>query len=219
MQQPIEIETAPTVSASVIWLHGLGADGNDFVPVVPAMPLAGMGLRFIFPHAPVRAVTVNGGMAMRAWYDILAMGNERRINEAHLREAAQQVETLIQRERERGIPRSRIVLIGFSQGGAVAYHCGLTAAQPVAGLALLSTYRVNPAAFPCQSANRSTPVFCAHGSYDDVVPLDLGQRSYRSLLDEGLNPAWHSYPMGHEVCLEEIEALAEWLRSLLGAAA
>jgi len=211
MQDLIEIETGAPVSAVVIWLHGLGADGNDFVPVIPALPLPEIGIRFLFPHAPVRAVTINGGMAMRAWYDILAMGAERHINEDHLLDAADQIEQLLQREVARGIARQRIFLVGFSQGGAVAYHCGLRGAGPLGGVALLSTYRVNPMRFPCVAGNRATPLFCAHGEFDDVVPLPLGQQGVHSVTAEGMLPEWQRYPMGHEVCQAEIEALGDWL--------
>jgi len=215
MQDRIEIETTTPVSASVIWLHGLGADGNDFVPIVPALSLPAVGVRFIFPHAPERPVTINGGMPMRAWYDILAMGAQRQVNEEQLLQSAARIDALVAAEELRGVPRARIFLVGFSQGGAVAYHCGLRSDPPVGGVALLSTYRINPARFPARAVNRQLPLFCAHGDYDDVVPATLGRQGYQSLIDEGLAPEWHAYPMAHEVCLAQIQALGVWLARLL----
>ncbi len=211
MDGVIEQAVGTAIDASVIWLHGLGADGNDFVPVIPALGLGECGIRFLFPHAPVRPVTVNGGLPMRAWYDILAMGAERKVNEAQLVEAADAVWALIEREQQRGVASERIVLVGFSQGGAVAYHCALRATEPLAGLAALSTYRVAPQRYPASPQQRGLAVFCAHGGYDEVVPRALGRQGWQSLCDEGLAPEWQEYPMGHEVCLAEIEALGAWI--------
>ncbi len=214
----VEIEPATPAVATVIWLHGLGADGNDFVPVVPELQLPeSLPLRFVFPHAPVRPVTINGGMPMRAWYDILSMGDSREVNEAQLNRSKEQVDALIDREQQRGIAADRILLIGFSQGGAVAYQSALRSPHPLAGLATLSTYRIK-AALPENQAlahNRSLPVFTAHGEWDAVVPRNLGRQGFESLQAEGLEPAWHSYPMGHEVCLAEIRDLGDWMQRIL----
>lgn len=214
----IEIEPAQPARATVIWLHGLGADGNDFVPVVPELQLSpGLAVRFILPHAPVRPVTINGGMAMRSWYDILSMGSTREINEAHLRAAATAVSALIEREERRGVPSERILLVGFSQGGAVGYRAALRYPRPLAGLAALSTYRISPELAESQAlpANRQLPVFIAHGESDSVVPVQLGRLACQSLQQQGFDPQWHSYPMDHEVCLPEIRALGAWIEARL----
>ncbi|MCW9051902.1 MAG: dienelactone hydrolase family protein [Motiliproteus sp.] len=214
----IELEPEKSAVASVIWLHGLGADGNDFVPVVPELQLPeDLAVRFIFPHAPVRPVTINGGMPMRAWYDILSMGNSREIEDQHLYDAQQQIDALIERELERGVASENIILIGFSQGGAVAYQTALRYGQRLAGLACLSTYRISPERSEnrCQPWNRELPVFVAHGEWDPVVPVGLGREGYESLSSDGIQAEWHSYPMEHEVCLEEIRTLGAWLAARL----
>ena len=215
-----EIETGPNPTVAVIWLHGLGADGSDFVPIVPELGLPDEpAVRFIFPDAPYRAVTCNGGYEMRAWYDILSLAPEsRRIDEAGLLESRDTVRALIAREVGRGIPASHIFLAGFSQGGAVAYHTALTHPEPLAGLLALSTYV--PSADLLQAgfnpACRALPVFVAHGSVDDVVSMDLGRRAQDLLLSLGMQPAWHAYEMGHGVCLAEVQDIGDWLAGRLG---
>lgn len=215
-----EIETGPNPSAAVIWLHGLGADGSDFVPIVPELGLPDdAAVRFIFPDAPYRAVTCNGGYEMRAWYDILSLSpDSRRIDEAGLLESRDTVRALIAREIERGIPASRIFLAGFSQGGAVAYLTALTHPEPLAGLLALSTYvpsaELLRAGF--NPACRTLPVFTAHGSVDDVVSMDLGRQALDLLRALGVQPAWHAYEMGHGVCLAEVQDIGDWLAGRLG---
>lgn len=215
-----EIETGPNPSVAVIWLHGLGADGSDFVPIVPELGLPDEpAVRFIFPDAPYRAVTCNGGYEMRAWYDILSLAPEsRRIDETDLLESRDTVRALIAREVGRGIPSSHIFLAGFSQGGAVAYLTALTHPEPLAGLLALSTYV--PSADLLQAgfnpACRTLPVFVAHGSVDDVVSMDLGRGAQDLLLTLGMQPAWNAYEMGHGVCLAEVQDIGDWLAGRLG---
>ncbi len=216
---PIEIVTAAPPQASVIWLHGLGADGHDFVPLVPALALPpAMAIRFIFPHAPRRPVTINGGLVMRAWYDIYDAGFTHREDETGIRDAAQRVAALIQRETERGIPSQRIVLAGFSQGGAIALHCGLRHPQPLAGIMALSCYLPLAARLAEEQhrANRQTPILMIHGSRDAIVPPPLAQASKHTLEQLGHPLEWHEFPMGHEVSPEEIAVIGAWLQRHLG---
>jgi phospholipase/carboxylesterase len=220
MTQPleaVEIETAASPDASVIWLHGLGADGHDFEPVVPELRLAPMlRLRFVFPHAPVRPVTLNMGVRMRAWYDILQLGGGPE-DEAGVRASQGMVEALIERERSRGVAARRIVLAGFSQGGAIALHTGLRHGQRLAGILALSTYL--PLAGSLQAerseANRDVPIFMAHGEFDDIIPITRAQQSRQALAAQGYALQWHSYPMPHSVCGEEIADIAAWLAANL----
>ena len=216
MLETIEQQTSATPAWSILWLHGLGADGNDFAPIVAELLRSGWpGLRFVFPHAPVRAVTINGGVRMRAWYDILAFGNDftRQEDAAGVRMSMLQVEELIAREAERGVPASRVILAGFSQGGAIALAAGLRRASPLAGIVALSTYlpMADISLAEATASGRATPVFMAHGSFDPVVPQLLGERSRDALLGAGMAVEWHSYPIQHQVCAEEIDALAGWL--------
>lgn len=216
----IEIETAPHPGASVIWLHGLGADGNDFVPIVPELKLPPtLAVRFVFPHAPVRRVTINNGMAMRAWYDISAADLNSRADIEGVKQSQAQLEALIARENERGVASSRIVLAGFSQGGVVALHTGLRHPERLAGIVALSTYLVlaDRLAQDASSANRDVPIFMAHGTADPVVRFEWGEASRRSLEAAGYRVEWHNYRMEHSVCLEEIVDLAAWLARVLGA--
>jgi phospholipase/carboxylesterase len=213
----IEIETAPNPGCAIIWMHGLGANGSDFAPVVPELRLpASPGIRFIFPHAPEIPVTCNGGYVMPAWYDIVSLDQAgRRADEAGIRASCAAIRALIARENARGIPADRIVLAGFSQGGAIAYTAGLTHAEPLAGIVALSTYMPAPAtlADEANAANATTPVFAAHGTQDEVVPLALGVAA-RDFVRARQNPlTWHTYPMGHSVCLEEIADIGAWLAS------
>ena len=220
-RQPETVEIpAPGIHRwSVVWLHGLGADGHDFEPIVPELRLpADHGVRFVFPHAPQRAVTINGGMRMRAWYDIASPDLAAGEDEAGIRESAAIVERLLAAERERGIPAGRIVLAGFSQGGAIALHAGLRHAQRLAGIVALSAYL--PLAQRLEGelgdANRDTPVFQAHGEQDPVVPLALARASHEHLARLRPAPEWHAYPMPHSVCAQEIDDLRAWLVGTAG---
>ncbi|MCK8515293.1 alpha/beta hydrolase [Methylonatrum kenyense] len=200
--------------ASVIWLHGLGADGNDFRPIVPELRLpASSGVRFIFPHAPEQPVTLNGGMVMRAWYDLISLDRSGRQDEAGIRAAADRVQALIERENKRGVPDERIILAGFSQGGAVALHLGLRHPRRLAGILALSTYLPLPETVAAErsAANAETPIFMAHGAMDPVLELRLGEQSRQELASLGYAVEWHTYPMAHAVCMEEIIAVGEWI--------
>ena len=214
----VEVETAPEPGASVIWLHGLGADGNDFVPIVPELRLpASLAVRFVFPHAPVRPVTINNGMRMRAWYDIAAADLSNRADLAGVRQSQSLLEALIGRETARGMPSARIVLAGFSQGGAIALYTGVRHAERLAGIVALSTYLVSADTLGTEAgtANRALPIFMAHGTADPIVRYAWGEASRRALQAAGYRVDWHSYPMEHSVCLEEIVALGAWLVRVL----
>ena len=215
---PVIIETGPNPIGSVIWLHGLGADGHDFEPVVPELRLpAELPLRFVFPHAPVRPVTINGGMQMRAWYDILSLDGEGRSEESSVRESAAALLEMIDTEVASGIEPGRIVLAGFSQGGAIVMHAGLRYPQAVAGLMLLSTYLPVPGAFAAEvkdnasSQPRSVPIFMAHGSFDPMLPLALGRESADTIESAGYTIDWREYPMAHGVCPQEIADIRRFL--------
>ena len=215
---PVIIETGPDPVGSVIWLHGLGADGHDFEPIVPELRLpAELPLRFVFPHAPIRPVTINGGMEMRAWYDILSLDGEGRADEAGVRESAALLMDLVDAETSRGVDPGRIVLAGFSQGGAVVLHAGLRYATPVAGLMLLSTYLPVPGAFEAEVARsaesqpRSVPIFMAHGTFDPMLPYQLGVATKQTVESAGYGIEWHEYPMAHGVCPEEIADIRAFL--------
>ncbi|WP_423198857.1 MULTISPECIES: alpha/beta hydrolase [unclassified Cupriavidus] len=213
----IEFETAPDPTHAVIWMHGLGADGSDFAPVVPELGLAGAPpIRFIFPHAPALPVTANGGYVMPAWYDILSFDEVgRRADEAGIRASRQAIRALIARENARGVPSANIVLAGFSQGGAIAYTAGLTHPERLAGIVALSTYipSTELVARDASTANAGLPILAAHGSEDEVVPLGLGERARDFVQGRGHPVEWHTYPMPHSVCLEEIAAIGAWLRA------
>jgi phospholipase/carboxylesterase len=210
----IEHETGPDPRHSVIWLHGLGADGNDFAPIVPELvDPAWPALRFVFPHAPVQPVSINGGVPMRAWYDIFGFDARAPQDEAGVRRAIAALEALIAREHGRGVASERIVLAGFSQGGAVALAAGLRHAQPLAGIVALSTYLpISTTMAPERSAaSARVPIFWGHGSGDPVVALQRGLDSRRLLEALGYTIDWHTYPMPHSVCAEEIADLRRWL--------
>ena len=214
----IEVEKGPSPTASVIVLHGLGADGNDFVPVCNQLDLSPVGpVRYVFPHAPVRPVTINGGYAMRAWYDILAMGRNWREDESGLRLAQGSVDALIERERSRGIAALRIVLAGFSQGGAMTLLTGLRHPARLAGLVGLSTYLPLAAATAAErsAANRDVPIFLAHGRMDNMIELPRAVASRDALQALGYPVEWHEYPMAHSVSAEEIADLERWLLRVL----
>jgi phospholipase/carboxylesterase len=214
----IEIETAPQPVATVIVLHGLGADGNDFVPVAGELDLAAVGpVRFVFPHAPVMPVTINNGYRMRAWYDILGTELVRREDEAGLRSSLAAVDALLVREQARGVDAERIVLAGFSQGCAMALLTGLRHGRRLAGIVGMSGYlplAANTAA-ERSDANQRTPVFLAHGTHDNVVPVTRGRDARDLLRGLGHDVAWHEYPMAHSVCMEEIAELNAWLLKVL----
>jgi phospholipase/carboxylesterase len=209
---PVEIETGPSPGAAVIWLHGLGADGHDFEPIVPELRPGGSPVRFVFPHAPYRPVTINGGYLMRAWYDLALRGQGLWQNEEHLREAMGTVAALVQRENARGIPGERIVLAGFSQGANVVLHAGLSYPQRLAGVLALSAplLAVDRVVRDISPANRATPVFLAHGDTDNIVPPVIGREAGRRLAEAGIPVTWHEYPMGHSVCAEEIAHISQW---------
>jgi len=216
----IEIETAPDPKASVIVLHGLGADGHDFVPVARELQIAAAGpVRFVFPHAPQRPVTINGGHVMPAWYDIFGLdAAERREDEAGLRASQVQVEALIEREKSRGVPASRIVLAGFSQGCAMTLMTGLRHAERLAGLVCLSGYLPMAAKTEAErhGANHDVPIFMAHGTADAVIPIARARQSRDALLALGHPFEWHEYPMPHSVCAAEVTDLGRWLLRVLG---
>jgi phospholipase/carboxylesterase len=214
----IEIETAPNPTASIIWLHGLGADGNDFVPMVSELDLTGLaGIRFVFPHANVMPVTINGGYEMRSWYDIVASDLVRREDEGGLRASQLQVEALIAREKARGVPAERIVLAGFSQGCAMTLQTGLRHPERLAGLLCLSGYLplADKTAAEHHPASLATPIFMAHGIADPVVPLIRASQSRQALAAQGYQIEWHDYPMQHSLCQEEVEDIGAWLRRVL----
>ncbi len=221
MLDSIDIETGPAPRWAVIWLHGLGADGHDFEPIVPELVGPGWpALRFVFPHAPVRAVTINGGMRMRAWYDILGQEIANRQDEAGVRDSIRKVEKLIERETLRGVRDEHVFLAGFSQGGAIALATALRHPRRLAGIVALSTYLplADRTDAELHAANRGIPVFLAHGSVDPVVPQSLGQMTREWLKGHAYPVDWHSYPMPHSVSAEEIADLRAWLGSRLGAA-
>jgi phospholipase/carboxylesterase len=214
----IEVETAPHPKFAVLWLHGLGADGSDFVPIIDELGLpSSLAVRFIFPHAPMIPVTCNGGYVMRAWYDIEFLDGSRRADVAGIRASCRAVRGLIGRENERGIPTRNIVLAGFSQGGAVAYTAGLTHPDSLAGIVALSTYIPSPETLLAEfsEANRRTPIFAAHGVDDDIVPLALGVAARDLLQANDCAVEWHAYRMPHSVCAEEIAAIGRWLADRL----
>ena len=215
----LDKQTGPEPRASVIVLHGLGADGNDFVPVAKELDLASIGdVRFVFPHAPVIPVTINGGYEMRAWYDILGADLVQREDEKGLRSSLAQVEALIEREKSRGIAAGRIVLAGFSQGCAMALLTGLRHHETLGGIVGMSGYLPLAATTAAErhAANTATPIFLAHGRMDPVVPLDRAIASRDALRALGYCVDWHEYPMAHSVCMEEIADLNGWLLQVLG---
>jgi phospholipase/carboxylesterase len=213
--ETIEINPIQPATHSVIWLHGLGADGHDFAGIVPELNLpAKMAMRFILPHAPMRPVTLNNGMTMRAWYDIYGLSASAREDEDGIRQVALLINELIEQEHARGVAYEKIVLAGFSQGGALALYCGLCFPEKLAGILALSAYLpvANLLYKEASPANKSTPIFMAHGLYDPVVPLLFGQGSYGLLKTQGYQVDWRTYPMQHAVCLEEIRDISTWLQ-------
>ena len=218
--ESIEVETAPDPRATVIWLHGLGADGYDFLPVVDEMDLAGATpIRFVFPHAPRQAVTINDGMVMRAWYDVYGPEGQRREDEAGVRASSRRLEALVEREKARGIGADHLVLAGFSQGGAIALHTALRRAERLAGVLALSTYLPLASSVKAEAtdASRETPIFMAHGTEDPLIPMERARLSRETLQKLGYRVQWQEYAMPHAVCDEEIRDIATWLRAVLPA--
>jgi len=219
--ETIELETGKNPTTAIIWMHGLGADGNDFVPIVNELGLTGAPpVRFVFPHAPKRPVTINNGFVMRAWYDVSLgdlEGKSRRPDAVGVHESQEQIDALIQREGKRGIAANKVVLAGFSQGGAIALHTGLRYPEKLAGIMALSTYLPLPDTLPTQAtaANKPTAILMAHGVYDPVVPLMMGAGSMTFLAGLGYRVEWKQYPMQHSLCAEEVQDIGEWLRKIL----
>lgn len=214
----IVLHPATGATASVIWLHGLGADGSDFVPLVQELRLQTRQVPlFIFPHAPVRPVTINNGMPMRAWYDLYSLTDRERQDETGIRHSAQVVENIIQQERTRGIPASRIILAGFSQGGAIALHTGLRHAERLGGILALSTYLplAGTLATEASAANRDLPILMCHGTGDAVIPLPYAQASRDALVAAGYPLVWKQYPMQHQVCEEQLGDISDWFTARL----
>lgn len=215
----IEIETAPGPTFAVILMHGLGADANDFVPLVPELRTAdGPGVRFVFPNAPEIPVTANNGYVMRAWYDILSFqGINRQVDEAGIEASCATVRRLIEAQNQRGIPSSRIFLAGFSQGGAMTYSAGLTHPEALAGLIVMSGYVPSPGFIESRFSEptRGTPIFAAHGTHDDVIPIRLGEAARDFAIGRGCSVEWNAYAMPHTVCQEEVQALRKWLHARL----
>jgi phospholipase/carboxylesterase len=219
--QHVELVTGAEPRGTVIWMHGLGADGWDFVPLVRELPLApDLALRFIFPHAPERAVTINDGYRMRAWYDISQSDFARVPDEKGIRESQRQIEDLIAREHGRGMEASRIVLAGFSQGGAIALQAGLRHKDRLGAIVALSTYLPLEDSLDreASAANKAAPIFMAHGTQDPVIPLQLAEKSQQALRARGYDVQWHTYPMPHSVSAEEVQDLASFLAGVYGVA-
>jgi phospholipase/carboxylesterase len=225
MEKPletIELETGDNPAASIIWMHGLGADGNDFVPIVNELDLSGApAIRFIFPHAPMQPVTINNGHVMRAWYDVSfgdLEGRSRKADEKGVRASQSAIGRLVEREMARGVSARDIVLAGFSQGGAIALQTGLRYPQQLAGVMALSTYLPLAESFAQEAApaNSGTPVFMAHGTHDPVVPYSMGTKSRDILTQAGYAVEWHDYAMQHSVCMEEVQDIGAWITRVLG---
>lgn len=215
----IQIETGPNPTAAIIWMHGLGADGNDFVPLVQELDYTGLpAIRFVFPHANTMPVTINGGYVMRAWYDITGAELTRREDEAGLRASQRNIEALIAREKERGIPASKIILAGFSQGCAMTLQTGLRHPEKLAGMLCLSGYLplADKVAAERTPESLSVPVFMAHGRQDPVVPFVRAEQSRDVLKSLGYQIEWHEYMMQHSLCIEEVRDINAWLRKVLG---
>ena len=215
--EALEIDSAPSPTGAVIWLHGLGADGYDFVDIVPMLVLKAIPTRFVFPHAPMRPVTINGGAVMRAWYDVRGDAGVRREDEAGVRESQQQIEALIAREKTRGVPAGRIVLAGFSQGGAMALQTGLRHPERLVGIMALSCFLplTDKVAAEAAPANRDVPIFMAHGTNDPLIPLARARHAYDLLTSLVYPIEWHEYPIPHSVSPAEIRDISAWLQRIL----
>ena len=215
--EAVEIETAPSPRHAVLWMHGLGADGYDFVDIVPALGLDDVPVRFVFPHAPMMPVTINGGMVMRAWYDVRDDVGVRREDAAGVRASQARLEALIAREKSRGVTAGRLALAGFSQGGAMALHTGLRHAERLAGIMALSCFLplADTVGAEASAANRDVPLFMAHGIHDPLIPLARAEHARDTLTQLGYRPEWRQYPMPHAVCDAEVHDIADWLRRIL----
>ncbi len=214
----VEVNPSQAHDAVVIWLHGLGDSGNGFAPIVPELHLpSDLQIRFVFPHAPIRNVTINNGMPMRAWYDIKTLDFNHRADVAGVVESAQMVEQLIEQEIAKGIPSHRILLAGFSQGGVIALHLGTRFDKPLAGILALSTYMSEPEKLSSEAnpANKETAIMCAHGQQDEVVPMFLGNAAYKVLKENDYNVVWHDYLMQHNVCQQELVDISKWIQARL----
>jgi len=212
----MESPSGVAVNASIIWLHGLGADGNDFAALVPQLRLpASFGIRFIFPHAPSIPVTINNGFVMPAWYDIKEMDIDRHVDEGQLQQSAARVHDFIDREIERGVDSSRIIVAGFSQGGAVSFEAGLSYPKPLAGIMALSTYFATADSVKVNSIQNSIPIMICHGSMDPVVPEMLGRKSEATLRGLGFKPEYKSYPMAHSLCPQQVGDISDWISRTL----
>ena len=215
---PLVVETCSPITAAIIWLHGLGSNGYDFEPIVPQLRLPpSLGVRFVFPHAPQLPVTVNGGYVMPAWYDILDMKIDRKVDKMQLMASANFIHTLIDKEIESGVSSKRIILAGFSQGGAVGYQAALTYPQPLGGLIAMSTYFATSNHIELNPANLSLPITIFHGTQDSVVDESLGRLAVDKLLAMGLSPDYQTYAMAHTVCPEEVDAISSWIKNILSA--
>lgn len=216
MLETVQIQNNPHPQYSIIWMHGLGADGHDFAPIAEQLLLP-MAVRFIFPHAPVMPVTINGDYQMRAWYDLYALDSLRVEDVAGINASQTRIAELIQQETQRGIPEQHVILAGFSQGGAIALHTALRHPRPLAGVLALSTYLPLPTSLPKEQnpANANTPIFMAHGNFDSVIPPALAQNSRGILEQAGYNVEWHEYPMAHSVCNEEIGDIRQFIIQVL----
>jgi phospholipase/carboxylesterase len=216
--ESVTVETGPKPSFTIIWMHGLGADGHDFEPLVPELVETGMpGLRFVFPHAPVRPVTLNNGYRMRAWYDLLAIDRRAAEDADGIHASAAAIDVLIEREKSSGIPASRIAVAGFSQGGAMALHVATRSTEKLAGVIALSCYLPLARQFATEraNANLATPIFMAHGTQDPVVPLQLGDDSRRVLEGTGFKVEWHAYAMPHSLCEQEVADIRAFLKRIV----
>lgn len=214
----IELESRENVpvNGSIIWLHGLGADGNDFTPIVPQLRLSeDLSIRFIFPHAPSIPVSINNGYVMPAWYDIKMMNVDSHADEEQLMQSAAWIHALIDREIERGVDSSRIIIAGFSQGGAVSFEAALTYAKPLAGIMALSTYFATAGSIKINPIQNTIPIMICHGSMDPVIQESLGRKSVATLQNLGFVPEYNSYPMEHSLCPQEIEDIADWINRTL----
>lgn len=214
----VEVNPKSEVKAVIIWLHGLGDSGHGFAPIVPELRLPDeLGIRFVFPHAPVRPVTINGGMQMNAWYDIKTMDLENRADETGVLESAALCEQLLEDEISRGVPADKIILAGFSQGGVIALQVATRLEKSLAGVMAMSTYMCKPEKLAAEktAANLNTPIFMAHGTMDEVVPTSAGTTARDTLLDNGYKVDWHDYPMGHTLCLEQVQAITAFIKSVL----
>jgi len=215
--ETLEIETAPSPRAAVIWMHGLGADGHDFAGIEREVTPPGAAVRYVYPHAPMMPVTINNGYVMRAWYDVFGVAGERREDEAGVRASQERIEQLIAREKARGIPARAIVLAGFSQGGAMALHTALRHPERLAGVMALSCFLpvARSVATEASAANRGVPIFMAHGIADDLIPVARARTARDTLTGLGYEVEWHEYPMAHSLCPQEIEDIAAWLQRTL----